>query len=80
MEKKVILTISQEGDFYFERSEFLKIVYPPSSVRFSLIKKKSSFISEQIGEVAYGKVVDAMSAAKIAGVEKMSMLTVPPRR
>ena len=29
--------------------------------------------------VVYGKVVDAMSAAKVAGISKISMLTKPPK-
>jgi biopolymer transport protein TolR len=30
-------------------------------------------------DVAYSAVIDAMSAAKTAGVSKISMLTQPPR-
>ena len=78
--KKVILTISQEGDFYFE-----KVRIPRDSLRTKLSaifenKDKKQLYIRADRTVAYGKVVDAMSAAKLAGVKKMSMLTVPPKR
>lgn len=78
--KKVILTISQEGDFYFEK---VRIPQDSLSTKLGAIfanKEKKQLYIRADRSVAYGKVVDAMSAAKIAGVEKMSMLTVPPRR
>lgn len=74
-EQRVILSINKKGDFYLDK---LKI--PKSNLEgklksiFDYRKEKDLYIRADKA-VAYGRVIDAMSAAKIAGVGKISMLT-----
>ena len=78
-EGRVILTVSETGNFYIEKTRIEN-----SNLRMKLAavfenrEKKQLFIRAD-RKVSYGSVVDAMSAAKLAGVAKMSMLTVPPK-
>lgn len=81
-EERVVLSINRRGKYFIEKLEIpsqrlegkLKAIY-------EFRKKKNLYIRADRG-VPYGKVVDAMSAAKLAGVSKMSMLTEAktPRR
>lgn len=77
---KVVLTIDVEGRYYLDK---VRVSADKLSDRFAAIfavkKEKNLFIRADKG-VAYGKVVDAMSAAKVAGVEHIGMLTTPPTR
>ena len=50
--------------------------YGSKSLSFEFKEKKELYIRAD-RNVAYGQVVDAMSAAKLAGVSKMAMLTKP---
>ena len=74
-EKRVILSINEQGDFYLDRAQV-----PTAALhdRFRSIfqgrEKKELYIRADRG-VSYGRVVDAMSAAKGAGVLKIGMLT-----
>ena len=80
MAKKVILTINPQGDYYLEKSKVLvKVTFKLKLAAIFKIKKKTTYIRAD-RTVAYGRVVDAMSAAKLAGVHKMSMLTVPTKK
>lgn len=78
-EGRIILTVSKSGNYYLEKTKI-----DNSNLRQKLVaifenrKKKQLFIRAD-RKVPYGSVVDAMSAAKLAGVSKMSMLTVPPK-
>ena len=72
---RIVLTIDNRGRYFIEKNEItgteiesrLKAIY-------QFRDKKTIYIRADRG-VPYGRVVDAMSAAKLAGVEKMSMLT-----
>lgn len=74
-EQKIILSINQAGEFYLD-----KTAIPPQALEaklkavFENREQKDLYIRAD-RNVAYGRVVDAMSAAKIAGVGKMAMLT-----
>ena len=74
-ENRVVLTINSKGQYFLDKLEI-----PAVQLRtrlhslFNGRKNKELFIRAD-KRVVYGKVVDAMSAAKIAGVGKMSMLT-----
>lgn len=76
-EEKLVLSIDKLGNFFFDKtpiadanlSSFLKDVFEQK-------KTKQLFIRAD-REVVYGRVVDAMSRAKIAGAEKLGMLTRP---
>ncbi len=75
---RVILTISSEGHFYLDK---VKIPANKLTSRFAAIfavKKEKNLFIRADKNVAYGRVVDAMSAAKLAGVDKIGMLTTPP--
>jgi biopolymer transport protein TolR len=77
-EDRIVLSINSKGDFYLDKTKIADESLPD---RFKEIyknrEKKELFIRADRG-VAYGKVVDAMGAAKVAGVLKMGMLTQAP--
>ncbi len=74
-ENRVVLSISQKGDYFIE-----KVGIPSEALETRLTEiyqnreKKEIYIRADKG-VLYDKVVNAMSAARIAGVTKISMLT-----
>lgn len=72
---RIVLTIDQDGAFFLDKVQ-IKAVDLEAKLRaiYELREKKDLYIRAD-KSVKYGKVVDAMSAAKIAGVQKMSMLT-----
>lgn len=78
-EQRVIVTINKEGEFWMDKSQIpasaltekLKAIY-------QFRERKEIFIRADKG-VIYSRVIDAMTAAKIAGVNKISMLTQPPK-
>lgn len=78
-EDRVVLSINRKGQYYIEKMEV-----PARSLRERLLaifehrKSKELYIRAD-KRVVYGKVVDAMSAAKVAGISKISMLTKPPK-
>lgn len=75
---RVILTIDTKGSFYLDKVEISSVNL---SERFSAIfatKKDKALFIRADKSVPYGRVVDAMSAAKLAGVEKIGMLTTAP--
>jgi biopolymer transport protein TolR len=78
-EDRVILTVTKDGDFWMDKSKI------PASALSEKLKamyqhreRKEIFIRADRG-VVYSAVIDAMSAAKVAGVVKISMLTQPPK-
>lgn len=77
-EKKIILSITGKGDVFIDKQ-----LIAPNSLEsrlkaiFENRSEKEIYIRADT-KVAYGKVVDAMSAAKLAGVDRMNMLTQPP--
>jgi biopolymer transport protein TolR len=79
-ENRVVLSINKKGEYYIDKL----LVSPPALEQrmkaiFEFREKKELFIRADT-DVAYGKVVNAMSAAKISGVSKISMLTQPPTK
>jgi biopolymer transport protein TolR len=79
-EDRVVLSVTNRGDFYIE-----KVKIAPNSLQerlraiFEFRANKDLFIRAD-RDVAYGRVVDAMTAAKMGGVTKLSMLTQPPTK
>jgi biopolymer transport protein TolR len=78
-EDRVVLTVSKEGEFWMDKSKI------PASALGEKLKamyqhreRKEIFIRAD-RDVVYSAVIDAMSAAKLAGVVKISMLTQPPK-
>lgn len=74
-EDRVVLSINKSGAYYLDK---LQIPDAGLEAKFKAIyefrQKKELYIRADQG-VAYGKVVAAMSAAKLAGVSKLAMLT-----
>ena len=78
-EGRVILTVNSSGEYFLEKTKIeAKNLTGKLAAVFENKEKKQLFIRADRG-VEYGRVVDAMSSAKLAGVSKMSMLTVPPK-
>jgi biopolymer transport protein TolR len=74
-ENRVVLSINAGGDYYLDR---VQVPANALTERFKVLyenrDKKELYIRAD-REVSYGKVVEAMSAAKGAGVLKIGMLT-----
>ena len=74
-EDRIVLSINKGGSYYLEKQQ---IADATLEAKFKAIyeyrQKKELYIRADTG-VQYGKVVFAMSAAKIAGVTKLAMLT-----
>ena len=76
-EGRIVLSVNKDGRYYIDRMEIpeanleakLKAIYQHRD------KKELYIRADQ--DVKYAKVVGAMSAAKLAGVGKMNMLTRP---
>ncbi len=79
-ENRVILSINSDGNYFIDKmripaaqlSERMKAIYQYRD-------KKELFIRAD-RRVEYGNVIYAMSAAKLAGVLKMAMLTKPENK
>lgn len=76
-EDKIILSVSKEGDYFIDKTKIL-----PKNLKDKLVAIFENKTNKQLyiradRDVAYGKVVDVMSVAKLSGVQKMSMLTKP---
>ena len=77
-QSKVIVSISQKGEYFIGKHQIkpenleteMKIIYS--------VKEKKELYIRADKNVAYGKVVNLMSSAKLAGVIKISMLTNSP--
>ena len=79
-ENRVVLTINDKGQYFLDKLQIPDVqLQTRLHTLFSGRKGKELFIRAD-KRVIYGKVVDAMSAAKIAGVTKMSMLTQAPKK
>lgn len=78
-EDRIILTINPKGEFYWDKTQI-----PASALAAKLQAvyqyrdKKEIFIRAD-RNVVYSSVIDAMSAARLAGVTRISMLTQPPK-
>ena len=74
-EDRIVLSISREGEYFLEK---IKIPESTLEAKFKAIyeyrQKKELYVRADTG-VPYGKVVMAMSAARVAGVTKLAMLT-----
>lgn len=79
-EDRVIVTINKDGEFWMDKvkvpaaalDEKLKAIYQ--------FKERKEIFIRADKSVVYSRVIDAMTAAKMAGVTKISMLTQPPNK
>ncbi len=75
--KRIILTIDKSGNFFIGQQKIAPLSLKERlQAIFASQQEKVLYIRADRG-VNYGKVIDAMSAAKLSGVNKMSMLTEP---
>ncbi len=75
--KRIVLSIDQHGDYFMDQGKIAgDQLEEKLRAIFSVQDQKEIYIRAD-RKVVYEKVVDAMSAAKLAGVTKMSMLTSP---
>jgi biopolymer transport protein TolR len=78
-EQRVIVTINKEGEFWMDKSKIPASALPEKlKAIYQFRERKEIFIRADKG-VIYSRVIDAMTAAKMAGVNKISMLTQPPK-
>ena len=74
-EARIILSIDAKGAYFINKAKISpeRLAHKIKAI-FEFKQRKELYIRADKG-VAYGKVVGAMSAAKMAGVHKMAMLT-----
>lgn len=74
-EDRIVLTINRSGGYYLEKQPVPEAVLEEKfKAIYEFRQKKELYIRADQG-VPYGKVVQAMSAARLAGVSKLAMLT-----
>lgn len=74
-QERIVLSVDKSGGYFLDKTP-IKAVDLDGKLKalFATRDKKTLYIRADKG-VVYGKVVDVMTAAKMAGVEKISMLT-----
>ncbi len=76
---RIVLSIDAKGDYYIEKDQVPAAALGEKiKTIFEFRDQKEIFIRADRA-VDYGRVVDAMNAAKLAGIGRMSMLTEPPK-
>lgn len=74
-EDRIVLTITKPGEYYIDKDKIPEATLEPRfAALYAARDKKELYIRADQG-VPYGKVMVAMSAAKIAGVTKLAMLS-----
>jgi len=77
-ENRVVLSINRKGDYFLDKLQIPRLeLEKRMKAIYEHRERRELYIRADTG-VQYGRVVDAMSAAKMAGVGKISMLTQPP--
>ncbi len=76
-EDRVVLTIDKQGGFFMDRTAIAKGDLQGKLRAIYEFREKKDIYIRADQNVKYKSVVDAMSAAKLAGVVRMSMLTEP---
>lgn len=79
-ENRIVLTVTDQGEFYFDKLKVLPTHLEEKMRAIYEFREKKELYIRADRTTEYGRVVDAMSAAKLAGVGKISMLTQPPKR
>ncbi len=74
-EEKIVLSISKDGKFFMDKSEIKEINLDEKLKAIFQYKSQKELFIRADKDVAYGRVIDAMASAKMAGVNKISMLT-----
>jgi biopolymer transport protein TolR len=76
-EDRVILSITQNGRYFIEKMELPAGALESKLQAIYQHRQKKELYIRADQSVIYSKVIDAMSAAKLAGVTRISMLTKP---
>jgi len=82
-ENRVVLSISQKGEYFIEKAGIPGEVLETRLAEIYRTREKKEIYIRADKSVVYEKVVNAMSAARMAGVTKISMLTeakIPARQ
>jgi biopolymer transport protein TolR len=79
-EDRVVLSINQKGEYFIEKMEVPAGVLDIRLKELYQQREKKELYIRADKAVIYGRVVDAMSAAKLAGVTRISMLTQAPTK
>ncbi|MBE0597118.1 MAG: biopolymer transporter ExbD, partial [Desulfuromonadales bacterium] len=79
-EEPLVITLQKDGAIFVGRSrvDTLEQLTPVLVQILSQREKKEVFL-EADRELSYGRVVQVMAAARKAGVEKLGMVSQPPR-
>jgi len=81
-DKKVIITLNQEGQIFIEKERF-SLSELPGEVRSIISGQGKELQNEDVflradSDVSYGAVVEVMSALRRAGITKLGLITEPP--
>ena len=79
-EDRIVLSIGKGGEFFLDKIQIPAVSLPDRLKAIYAYRQKKEIYIRADGGVTYSKVLEAMSAAKTAGVQRMSMLTQPPTR
>ncbi len=79
-EDRVVLSINSKGEYFIEKMEVPAGVLDQRLKDLYQQREKKELYIRADKTVVYGRVVDAMSAAKLAGVTRISMLTQAPNK
>lgn len=79
-EDRIVLSIDSQGRYFIEKMEVDRTKLQDRLKAIYEFREKKNIYIRADHTVSYGTVVDAMSAAKLAGVKKMSMLTKSSRK
>lgn len=79
-EDRVVLSINAKGEYFIEKMEVPTAVLDQRLKELYQQRERKELYIRADKAVVYGKVVDAMSAAKLAGVTRISMLTQAPQK
>ena len=74
-EDRVVLSVDKSGGFFLDKQQIAQAALEAKFRAIYAFRQKKELYIRADTAVAYGKVVFAMSAAKLAGVTKLAMLT-----
>ena len=78
-DQRVIITINKEGEFWMDKVKVPSAALPDKLKAIYQFKDRKEIFIRADKSVIYSRVIDAMTAARMAGVTKISMLTQPPK-
>lgn len=77
----LVITLSRDGAIFIGKSPVESAEkLTPVLVQMLKDKKEKGVFLQADQDVAYGKVVPVMAAVKLAGVEKLGMVSQPPKK